>query len=60
MSRRKYPENKKKKRFTITINKDIAELFDEYIIKNNIYNKSEFIEELIKKQLSNLSSFTNV
>jgi len=50
--KKKYPENKKKSKITLTINKDIAKLLDDYMIEMDIFNKSEFIESLIKQQLS--------
>jgi len=49
--KKKYPENKKKKKLTLTINQELSKLLDEYMLENDIFNKSEFIEKLIKKQL---------
>lgn len=49
--KRKYPENKKKVKTTITIDKNIDEVFEEYIDDNGHYNKSILVEELIKMEI---------
>lgn len=50
--RHKIPDNKKKKKITTTIDKDIYQLMEEYMNDNNIKNKSKFIEDLLKKNLN--------
>lgn len=53
MSRKKLPENKKKKEFTITINNNLDELLEKYIKEQNIKNKSQYIENLIRTDMKN-------
>lgn len=48
---KKKPKNKQKTKITITINNVIIESLDKYIEDNEIYNKSELIENMIKKQI---------
>jgi len=51
MARLKIPENKKKKTLNLTVDPDIYKLLDEYLLENEIYNKSKYIEDLIKENL---------
>ena len=47
--KKKYPEEKRRKKITITIDEKINKSFDEYIKDNGYHNKSGVIEDLIKK-----------
>jgi metal-responsive CopG/Arc/MetJ family transcriptional regulator len=49
--KRKYPEGKGRKKITVTIDKNLNEVFDEYIKDNGYYNKSQLVEDLIKKKI---------
>jgi metal-responsive CopG/Arc/MetJ family transcriptional regulator len=51
--RKKIPLEEKKKSTSVKINSELIELFDKYVDKNNIKNKSKFIEELITNELKN-------
>ena len=51
MARRKIPEDKKKINFNISIDPEISRLFDEFLEENEIYNKSNYIENMIKELL---------
>lgn len=48
MSRHKLPEDKKKPKISITIDKNLNDLMKEQLLKNNI-TKSKYIENLIRK-----------
>lgn len=48
MSRHKLPDNKKKPKISITIDKVLNELMEEELKKSNI-NTSKYIENLIRK-----------
>ena len=50
--KKKYPDGKGRKKITITIDEKINEAFNEYIKDNGYYNKSEVIEDLIKKKIN--------
>jgi metal-responsive CopG/Arc/MetJ family transcriptional regulator len=50
--KKKYPEHKKKSKITMTIDKNIAKLLELYMLENDIFNKSEFIEKLIREELA--------
>ena len=49
--KRKYPESKKRKKITATVDKNVNDVLEEYIEDNEIYNKSGLIETLIKNQI---------
>jgi len=49
--KKKYPEGKGKTKITATISNEVNEIFDEYLEDNGLYNKSNVVEELIKKQI---------
>jgi metal-responsive CopG/Arc/MetJ family transcriptional regulator len=51
MARRKIPEEKKKQNINATIDPEIYKLLDEYLLEKEIYNKSKYIEDLIKEDL---------
>lgn len=45
--RNKIPDDKKRVNISVTINTELSKILDEYLIDNNIYNKSKYIEKLI-------------
>jgi len=47
-----YQEGKKRIKITATIDENVNKVFDEYIKDNDLYNKSNVIEGLIKKQIN--------
>jgi len=48
MTRNKIPQENKKVKLNATIDPEISRLFDIYLKENNIYNKSQYIENFIK------------
>lgn len=53
MSRQKLPEKDKRKEFSITINEELNEILEKYMIEKNISNKSKYIEKLVMEDLKN-------
>lgn len=51
--RKKVLSEKKKKSVNLSINTEVIDLLDKYIIENNIFNKSKFIEEILIRELKN-------
>ncbi len=51
MARSKIPKDKKRQMLGITINPEINMLLDEFLLEHEIYNKSQYIEKLIKNDL---------
>lgn len=51
MTRSKMPENKKRVKLNGTIDVEINRLLNEFLEENEIYNKSKYLEELIRKDL---------
>jgi len=51
MMRYKIPENKKRVKLNTTIDPDLSKILDEYLLEKEIYNKSKYIENLIKQDL---------
>ena len=51
MVRKTVPENKKRKKLSVTINPEIYELWKQYCLDNDIENYSEYIEKLIKEKI---------
>ncbi len=49
--RKKYPKDKLRKKITATVDKKVNDVLEEYIKDNEIYNKSNLIGTLIKKQI---------
>lgn len=49
--RHKLPEEKKKKSFSLTIDEDLLDIFDNYLDNKNIKNKSKYIEKLIREDM---------
>lgn len=50
MARKKLPDNKKKRKTTVSIDKNLMEKFDKFIDENNI-NRSKYIKKLIKNDM---------
>lgn len=50
--RNKVPKEEKRKSISITIDEDILDIFNNYVEKNNIKNKSKFIEKLLYNELN--------
>ena len=50
MSRHKLSDDIKKPKISITLNKELDTILQEYIEENNL-NRSKYIEELIKKDM---------
>jgi len=42
-----------KKKTNITIDSNVAEMLEEYLINNKIGNRSKFIEKIVRKELKN-------
>jgi metal-responsive CopG/Arc/MetJ family transcriptional regulator len=51
MPRIKIPEEQKRQKLGTTIDVQILKLMDELLKEKQIYNKSQYIEDLIKKDL---------
>ena len=51
MPRNKIPKEKRRIKIGGTIDPELYKLFEEYLIENEIYNKSQYIENLIKQDL---------
>lgn len=49
--RHKIPDDKKKKKSSITIDDELLDIFDKFIDDKNIKNKSKYIENLIRKDM---------
>jgi len=49
--RHKLPEDKRKSRSAITIDKELSELLNKYLKDYNITNKSKYIESLIREDM---------
>lgn len=49
--RKKLPDDKKRKSFSITIDETLLDVFDEFSKDNKIKNKSRYIENLIRKDM---------
>jgi len=47
--RKKIPEDKKRADLGITIDSQLLKILEEYLIQNNISNKSKYIENLIRE-----------
>jgi len=51
MARIRIPLDKKRLKLNVTIDSNISKLLDEYLIENEIYNKSQYVEKLIRENL---------
>lgn len=49
--RHKIPDDKKREKFTITIDEKLSELMDKALQEKDISNKSKYIERLIEDDL---------
>ena len=49
--RHKLKEEEKKKDISITINNELNDILEKYMVDNNIKNKSRYIENLVKKDM---------
>lgn len=49
--RHKIPDNKKKNKTAVTIDKNLLNLFNEFLDENEITNKSKYIENLIRRDM---------
>ena len=49
--RKRVPEDKKRKKLSISINPEVYELWKQYCLENGIENYSEYIEKLIKEKI---------
>ena len=61
MARKKLSEKEKKKEFSISINEELFELMEKYMVDNSIKNRSKYIEYLVrmdmKKRGKNVDKF---
>jgi len=51
MANRKKPEEKKKKKFSVTINEKLINIFDEYLDEIEVCKRSKYIEKLIREDM---------
>lgn len=49
--KKKLPKDKMKKKITITLDDKVKNALEQYINDNDIYNRSELIEKLIKTEI---------
>jgi len=47
--RKKIPDDKKRINARITIDSDLFQILDEYLLENNISNRSKYVEKLIRE-----------
>lgn len=47
--RKKVPNDKKKQDISISLDKELFSILDEYLTENDISNRSKYIENLIRK-----------
>lgn len=50
--RHKLPEEKKKKSFSLTLDEELLQIFENYLDTNKVKNKSKYIESLIRKDMN--------
>jgi metal-responsive CopG/Arc/MetJ family transcriptional regulator len=51
MSRKKLTEKEKKQDFSISVNEELYNLMEEYMVDNNIKNRSKYIEHLVREDM---------
>lgn len=51
MANKKKPEEKKKKKFSVTINEKLIDIFDDYLDEIEISKRSKYIEKLIRDDM---------
>jgi len=49
--RKKLTEEQKKRDFSVSIDENVSELLEKYLVNNNIKNRSKYIEKLVKDDL---------
>jgi len=59
MARKKLSEEDKKKEFSISVNEELFELMEKYILDNDIKNRSKYIEHLVRKDMKNRGEDVN-
>ncbi len=47
----KKPEEKKKNKFSVSINENLLEVFDNFLEEENISKRSKYIEKLIREDM---------
>lgn len=50
--RHKLPEDKKKKSFSLSLDEELLDIFENYLNTNKVKNKSKYIENLIRKDMT--------
>jgi metal-responsive CopG/Arc/MetJ family transcriptional regulator len=50
--RHKLPEEKKKKSFSLTLDEELLDIFENYLDTNKVKNKSKYIENLIRRDMN--------
>jgi len=50
--RHKLPEEKKKKSFSLTLDEELLDIFENYLDTNKVKNKSKYIETLIRRDMN--------
>jgi metal-responsive CopG/Arc/MetJ family transcriptional regulator len=50
--RHKLPEDKKKKSFSLTLDEELLDIFENYLETNKVKNKSKYIENLIRRDMT--------
>jgi metal-responsive CopG/Arc/MetJ family transcriptional regulator len=49
--RKKIPDDKKKQKFTVTVDDKLLKIFESYLEENDISNRSKYIERLIERDM---------
>ncbi len=49
--RKKIPDEKKRKKISVSMNPELYKIWEKYCEENNIENQSEFIEKIIRKKI---------
>lgn len=50
--RHKLPEDKKKKSFSLSLDEELLDIFENYLDTNKVKNKSKYIENLIRRDMA--------
>jgi len=50
--RHKLSEEKKKKSFSLTLDEELLDIFENYLDTNKVKNKSKYIENLIRRDMN--------
>ena len=59
MARKKLLEKDKKKEFSISVNEELFELMEKYMLDKNIKNRSKYIEHLVRNDMKNRGENVN-